>query len=165
MQKRPFSTYANNVPPSNLPRIQSELEVISEKEDSHHHKPNDMMIDESYSFSLRQFEKQTSKGNMSNRSNSYLGTPAQSKALGSVQRQGGSKLSLRGSSQNEQFGPFSKKRKRGDKKKGMKIVNIDEVSEYEEDQYGFNIEGSSVILDSYRQTNNPAEPGKTPVGD
>ena len=53
MQKRPFSTYANQPVPTNLPRIQSELEVISEKEDSLHHKPNDMMIDESYSFSIR----------------------------------------------------------------------------------------------------------------
>jgi hypothetical protein len=77
-----------------------------------------IMVDESYSFSLRQFEKQASKkdlpvGNpydnnrMSNMS-AYGAVAELSQAPGSQTRNSSSKLNALGNS--TEFGPFSKKR-------------------------------------------------------
>ena len=71
------------------------------------------MIDESYSFSLRQFEKQASKrdnfenSRMSNMSAYAPGQDPSISAPGSVQRGSTNKLNVMGSSE---FGPFSKRR-------------------------------------------------------
>jgi len=65
---RPISTYSQNQ--KTLTRIKSELETIQErKEDKLEIDSNpygNIMVDESYSFSLRNFEKQASNKNLSN---------------------------------------------------------------------------------------------------
>jgi hypothetical protein len=50
-----------------LKRIKSELETIQEKKEERvveHQEMENILVDESYSFSLRQFEKQASKRDM-----------------------------------------------------------------------------------------------------
>jgi hypothetical protein len=83
-----------------------------------------IMVDESYSFSLRQFEKQASKKDLpvgtnfdvSRMSNMSLhGAVAElSQAPGSQQRNSSSKMKALGSS--SEFGPYSKRRAGGDQR-------------------------------------------------
>jgi hypothetical protein len=115
---RPKS-YASQV--QTLKRIKSELETIQEKkEDAYMDQQmmENIMVDESYSFSLRQFEKQVSKKDLpvatnfdgSRLSNMSINGAAGElyHAPGSQQRNSSSKLNGLGNSGD--YGPFSKRR-------------------------------------------------------
>ena len=129
-QRRPASQYNN--PSKTLKRIQSELETIQERkedraeferDESNNQAPyENIMVDESYSFSLRHFEKQNSRidlhisgglNDLPRMSNlSAYGQGDQSgrnhSGIHSVNKKNSSKINLLGNS--NEFGPFSKRR-------------------------------------------------------